>query len=276
MLWHGERLWILTGQTGSARLTRAEAGPLLRSFIKVLAQMDFSDFAAQMLDPAQVLTHLPYALLVISMMMNDMGWLRAIAICAGVTRIINRAFIQVDSIIVFREIIFVAVNVIQLAILWWYAKRHRFTGDEERFASIMPASIERRTVRRLLRLARLRHVDAGQRLTGEGEAVHELIFIAEGVAQVERGGRIVGVCGPGDFLGEMSFVSGGAASATTVAAGRCATSPSIRSACAPPWPMTVNCARHSTPASTPISWASWQKPRSGRLNRLRSNDLGPS
>ena len=180
--------------------------------------MDFLDFVVRMADPAHFLTHLPYALLVISMMMNDMGWLRAIAICAGVIRIINRSWIQVDPIIVFWEIIFVAVNVIQLSILWWYAKRHRFAGDEERFASIMPASIERRTVRRLLRIARLRHVDVGEKLTGEGETVHELMFIAEGVAQVERGGRIIGVCGPGDFLGEMSFVSGGAASATTVAA----------------------------------------------------------
>lgn len=180
--------------------------------------MDFPDFVARMLDPAHFLTHLPYALLVISMMMNDMGWLRAIAICAGVIRIINRSWIQVDPIIVFWEVIFVAVNVIQLAILWWYAKRHRFTGDEQRFASIMPASIERRTVRRLLRLARLRHIDAGEQLTAEGKSVHELMFIADGVAQVEKGGRIVGVCGPGDFLGEMSFVSGSPASATTVAA----------------------------------------------------------
>ncbi|MGV3490106.1 MAG: Crp/Fnr family transcriptional regulator [Devosia sp.] len=177
-----------------------------------------SDFLAVMLDPAQFLTHLPYALLVISMMMNDMGWLRAIAISAGVIRIINRAFIQTDPIIVFWEVIFVAVNVIQLGILWWYAKRHRFSDDEQRFASIIPANIERRTVRRLLRLAKIRHIEAGETLTTEGKPVHDLMFIADGVAQIEKGGRIVAVCGPGDFVGEMSFVSGDTASATAVAA----------------------------------------------------------
>ena len=180
--------------------------------------MALSDFAAVMLDPAHFLTHLPYALLVISMMMNDMGWLRGIAISAGVIRIINRSFFQVDPIIVFWEVIFVAVNVIQLGILWWYTKRHRFSDDEQRLASIIPASIERRTVRRLLRLAKLRHIEAGERLTTEGAPVHDLMFIADGVAQVEQGGRIVAVCGPGDFLGEMSFVSGSPASATAVAA----------------------------------------------------------
>jgi len=180
--------------------------------------MWLSDFMTRMLDPAHFLTHLPYALLVLSMMMNDMGWLRAIAISAGVIRIINRSFFQVDPIIVFWEIIFVAVNVIQLGILWWYAKRHRFSPDEQRFASIMPASIERRTVRRLLRLAKVRHIDAGEQLTSEGKPVHDLMFIADGVAQIEKSGRIVAVCGPGDFVGEMSFVSGAPASATAVAA----------------------------------------------------------
>ena len=44
--------------------------------------MTFQDFATRMADPSHLLTHLPYALLVISMLMNDMSWLRAIAIVA--------------------------------------------------------------------------------------------------------------------------------------------------------------------------------------------------
>jgi CRP-like cAMP-binding protein len=180
--------------------------------------MTFEDFMARMMDPSHLLTHLPYALLVISMLMNDMGWLRAIAIGAGVIRIINRAFFEIDPIIVFWEVIFVGVNVVQLLILWYYAKRHRFSEDEQRLASIMPASIDRRTIRRLLRLARLRHAAEGQELTHEGRPVTELVFIADGVMQIEQGGRIVGVCGPGDFVGEMSFVTGAPASATAIAA----------------------------------------------------------
>lgn len=172
----------------------------------------------RMMDPSHLLTHLPYALLVISMLMNDMGWLRAIAISAGVIRIINRAFFEIDPIIVFWEVIFVGVNVVQLLILWYYAKRYRFSEDEQRFAAIMPASIDRRTIRRLLRLAKLRHAAEGQQLTHEGRPVTELVFIADGVMQIEQGGRIVAVCGPGDFVGEMSFVTGAPASATAVAA----------------------------------------------------------
>ena len=180
--------------------------------------MTFQDFVTRMADPSHLLTHLPYALLVISMLMNDMGWLRAIAIVAGVIRIINRSFFEIDPIIVFWEVIFVAVNIIQLTILWYYARRHRFSEDEQRFASIMPATIDRGTVRRLLRLAKLRYADEGQQLTHEGRPVTELVFIADGVMQIEQGGRIIAVCGPGDFVGEMSFVTGAPASATAIAA----------------------------------------------------------
>lgn len=180
--------------------------------------MDFQLFWERMFNPAHILTHIPYALLVLSMLMNDMGWLRAIAILAGVIRIINRAWFEVDPIIVFWEVIFVAVNVGQLMILWYYARRHRFAEHEAPFASSMPSSVDRRTIRRLLKLAKLRHAEPGQTLTSEGAAVSELMFIAEGVVQIERGGTIVAVCGPGDFLGEMSFVTGGAATATAVVA----------------------------------------------------------
>ncbi len=176
--------------------------------------MDFQIFLARMLDPSHILTHIPYALLVLSMLMNSMGWLRAIAIAAGVIRIINRAWFEVDPIIVFWEVIFVAVNVGQLLILWYYARRHRFAEHETHFAASMPASVDRRSIRRLLKLAEVRHAQPGEALTTEGAAVRELMFIADGVVQIERGGQIVAVCGPGDFLGEMSFVTGSPATAT--------------------------------------------------------------
>jgi signal transduction histidine kinase len=178
--------------------------------------MDFQLFMARMLDPSHVLTHIPYALLVLSMLMNSMGWLRAIAIAAGVIRIVNRAWFEVDPIIVFWEVIFVAVNVGQLLILWYYARRHRFAEHETHFAASMPKSVDRRSIRRLLKLAEVRHAGPGDALTSEGAPVRDLMFIADGVVQIERGGQIVAVCGPGDFLGEMSFLTGSPATATAV------------------------------------------------------------
>lgn len=180
--------------------------------------MNFDAFVVRMLDPAHFLTHLPYGLLVLSMLMSNIGWLRAIAIAAALIRIVNRAYFEIDPIIVFWEVIFVLVNVGQLLILWYFARRHHFAEHEQHFAESMPKSVERRTVRRLLRLARLHTAEPGERLTTEGAPVSELMFIADGVVQIERGGQIVAVCGQGDFLGEMSFVTGAPATATAVVA----------------------------------------------------------
>lgn len=175
-------------------------------------------FLSEFLDPTKIMTHIPYALLVISMLMRDMGWLRAIAIAAGLIRIVNRAFFDQDFIVVFWEIVFVGVNVAQLLVLWYYARRARFSDDEKLLLASLAPDVSQRTARRFLKLGRWETRQAGDVLIEEDRQASELAFIAEGVAQVEQGDRIVAVCGPGDFLGEMSFVSGRPANATVRAA----------------------------------------------------------
>jgi CRP-like cAMP-binding protein len=166
------------------------------------------------LDPSHLLTHLPYALLVLSMMMSEMVWLRTIAIAAGLIRIVNRAWFDIDPIVVPWEMLFVAVNVGQLLIIWYYRKRHRFSAEEQRLVDRMPADIERRTVRKFLRLGRAGTAQPDHVLTEKDRPVAELVFVSEGIVQIEDEGRIVAVCGAGEFVGEMSFITGGAASAT--------------------------------------------------------------
>lgn len=175
-----------------------------------------NDLLARLLDPAHLLTQIPYALLVLSMLMNDMGWLRAIAISAGLIRIVNRAYFDIDPVIVVWESVFVAVNIVQLLILWYFARRHRFSEDEKSFVANLPADVARQKIRRLLRASRLEHAEPGATLTTEGQPVDNVMYLAEGVVQIERAGRIIAVCGPGDFLGEMSFLSGNPANATAV------------------------------------------------------------
>lgn len=172
------------------------------------------ELIAEWLDPTQILTHLPYALLVLSMMMSDMVWLRSIAIAAGIVRIINRGWINIDHVVVPWEVLFVAVNIAQLLILWYYRKRHRFTEDEKRLVDQMPERVERRTIRRILRLGELRNIAPDHVFTRSGEPVQDLVFIMDGIVQIENEGRILAVCGPGEFIGEMSFLTGATASAT--------------------------------------------------------------
>ena len=57
-------------------------------------------------------------------------------------------------------------------------------------------------------------IPAGRKLTSEGASGHEFVVLVQGAAEVKRGGRLVNRLGPGDFLGEISLVTGQKRTAT--------------------------------------------------------------
>lgn len=177
----------------------------------------FDTFLHDLTEPNHMVGHLNYALLIISMLMRKMFWLRVFAIGSGSVEIVYRAVFVVDPVSVVWEAIFVLVNIIQLAILWYDDHHHDFEGEQKHFVDSMPQGIERQSLKRLLALSEARSFAPGERLIGEGQAVPSLLYIAEGVAQIEAGGRPIAVCRPGDFLGEMSFLTGSMASANVEA-----------------------------------------------------------
>jgi hypothetical protein len=189
--------------------------------------MDLPRFAGQLLDtfpfladlwsPHFAWAHWPYALLVLSMLMRDIVWLRAIAIVAGVSRIFIRATILYDPVTVAWETALVLINIGQLLLIWWDKGHSHANEDEALLATTIMPGQSGRAVRRLIGLAQWRSVGEGTVLLKEGQAVNELLFVADGAARIERGGALVAICSRGDFVGEMGFVSGNAATATVVA-----------------------------------------------------------
>ena len=55
---------------------------------------------------------------------------------------------------------------------------------------------------------------AGRKLTSEGAHGQEFVVIVEGAAEVKRRGKVVGRLRAGDFLGEISLVTGQPRTAT--------------------------------------------------------------
>lgn len=177
----------------------------------------FDQLLTGLTNPVILFGHFTYFLLIVSMLMRRMVWLRSFAVASGVAKIIYRAFFVFDPVSVLWETVFVLVNIGQLLLIWYYERHHRFTEDQRHFVDSMPLSVERRVLKRLLSFATVREIPADAVLVGEGEVVKDLLYVATGVARIESAGRIIAVCGPGDYLGEMSFLSGEAATATVVA-----------------------------------------------------------
>lgn len=167
-------------------------------------------------NPVTLFGHFTYTLLIISMLQRRMVLLRIFAVAASLSKIVYRSVFLFEPGTVMWEAILVVINVGQLLIIWYYARHHRFEADHKHFADALPGA-DRRAVKRLLDHSDIKTYEAGRQLTREGESVGQLFYITEGIVKVERGERLVAICGPGDFVGELSFVSGNPATATATA-----------------------------------------------------------
>ncbi len=172
------------------------------------------EFFTNLTNPDNAFGHINYILIILSVSMSSMRWLRVFAIASGITGVIYYGFIVSDEISAMWESIFTTVNVVQLAIILLASRRRKTTEDEKFFIDTVMPTLEGNLRARVLKMARWQTREPGEVLVEEGQKSPELVFIAKGAASVERGGNIVGVCGPGDFLGEMSFLTGKPASAT--------------------------------------------------------------
>lgn len=174
----------------------------------------FDELLRGLSDPVILFGHFTYFLLIASMLMRRMVALRLLAVASGVAKIVYRAVFVLDPVSVLWETIFVVVNIVQLLIIWYYEYHHRFDEEHQHFADNMPDTVDRSAIKRLLDLADLERFEPGQILTSEGQAVPRLVYIADGIVKVEHADRVVAICGPGDYIGELSFLSGNPATAT--------------------------------------------------------------
>lgn len=169
----------------------------------------------QVASPGKLAGHLSYILLIVSMMMRSMKWLRAIAISAGMVSAVYGYFLG-EFVIVFWEVIFVTVNLVQLLLLEFENRRAKFSEHEQKFIAAAVPTVEKAHARRLLHKAEWKEFEVGTVLTNEGEPVDSLLFIVEGAVRVDKDGAMVGVCGHDDFIGEIGFMLSTAATATAV------------------------------------------------------------
>lgn len=167
-----------------------------------------------LVSPAALLGNFSYLLQLSSVLMRNIAWLRALAILAGMSKIVYRLFFVSDPVSAVWEAVFTAVNLGQLALIWWENRPPRFNPEERRFIETVAPGLPPADARALLRSGAWTDVPAGTRVTTEGERVNALIFISEGKVRIDLGGLAVGACGAGDFLGEMTYANGNAATAT--------------------------------------------------------------
>lgn len=163
------------------------------------------------------LIHLAGALLVGAMVMTGLRALRIMALCAGLIALAWAVLTDAGWAAMLWTGLFVLANAVQLAIMVQRGRTGDLRAEERELLGHVLGVEEPAGQRRLLDLMRWRDVAAGAVLIREGQAEPPLVYVASGAGAVEAGGRVVGTCGAGDFLGEMSLVSGQRATASVTA-----------------------------------------------------------
>ena len=159
-----------------------------------------------LLAPQTILRHVALFLLVVAMAMPTVLLIRLAALAAGLAFIVLATAVGDDPVGLFWAILFVVVNLFQLALVLRHRWGGPFNAEERLFHERVVPGLDRVETRRLLAAGHWRDVAAGTTLTREGEATAELCFISRGTV------------GVGGLVGEVGLSTGDPATATAVCA----------------------------------------------------------
>ncbi len=154
------------------------------------------------------------AALVAAMLPLQVRTIRLVALLAGFLALAHFVLKGEYGIPLVLAVLFVGVNAMRLFALYSRARSGVMTSDErELFDHVMKIEDPARQ-NRLRDLMIWSDMEVGEDLIVQGQTDPPLIYIASGRASIERDGEFVSECGSGEFLGEMSHISGHTASAT--------------------------------------------------------------
>ncbi|SFC49864.1 Cyclic nucleotide-binding domain-containing protein [Marinospirillum celere] len=169
-----------------------------------------------MLTPS--LFYLANLLFCLAYMVRDMAWLRAITILAATSTL---PYFYFQSAPLYSAIgwqtAFIIINAINLTILLLQRRPVKLDEQEQWLQSTTLRLLKPRKMLRLLRLAKTHEIPAGEPLIHQGQKLNALLLLLSGKLSVQVEGQPRATLKPGDFVGEMSFISGQLTSADVVA-----------------------------------------------------------
>ena len=160
--------------------------------------------------------HLSYILLVASMMMRDISTLRLLVIASAIAGIAYDLFWLGNPVGVFWEGLLLIVNVTQLYLLWRQNRKATFSDEEKRLISTRLKGLSPGRCRDLIDMGRWENLASGSVLTRQAEQPEFLTYLANGAATISVDDQKVATVRAGHYIGEMSILGQGHATATVV------------------------------------------------------------
>ena len=164
------------------------------------------------------LVHTANILYFFSFSVRDILWLRCLTVLAC-SSLIPFYYLQPKPLMVpiLWNFAFIGLNVVQIGILIYERRPIRFTDDENRLFQMVFLILTPVEFLKLLKIARWMEARPSEELARKGEILDSVMVIFSGRVSVRVDGRFVAELTNGQFIGEMSFLTGESASATVIA-----------------------------------------------------------
>jgi CRP-like cAMP-binding protein len=118
------------------------------------------------------------------------------------------------GMLAFWAMLVIAVNALRIAHYELRERKARFSDRDEHFRKAVLDGLSQPQARALIDYGNWVNGKAGERLMTEGEPTTHLFFLHQGAAEASLDGSPVGMCMPGDLIGDATAISGAPATAS--------------------------------------------------------------
>jgi hypothetical protein len=163
------------------------------------------------------LIHLANVLLLVSFLVSDILWLRVLNIAAGAAFIAYFRLATPSAIVpVAWNLLFLGINVVQVARLWLERRPVKLSNDELSLHQLAFRTLTPREFLRLVAIGTWEEAEPGARLIEQGTELERVLVLRSGVTEVVANGERVAELKAGQLVGEMAFLSRAKTSAAVV------------------------------------------------------------
>src|SRR5439155_5455498 len=160
--------------------------------------------------------HLASVLTMVAYLLKDILWLRLLTILSCFAGIAFNYFVPATPLwtVIGWNVLFAAINMIQCAIIIKERTGIRFTDEEKELHETLFKNFAPFEFMKLMRIGRWLEAKQGEILAVEKQSLNAVMLIYNGLVGVETNGVEVARLKDGNFIGEVSFITGGEATAT--------------------------------------------------------------
>lgn len=166
-----------------------------------------------------IIGHFAFFLTALSFVVKDIITLRVLAIFSSLAAILYNYFHPMgspDLIPLYWCILFALINFGRLFQIYFEKSKVTLSEIELEMLDTSFSNFNKVELAKLIRSGQWETVKAGSTLTTEDETPNKLYFIQNGRVAINQNKKEIAEISDGTFIGEMSFINKGNASATTI------------------------------------------------------------